>query len=335
VVPSGGGSAGGGGAASVPDVSISAPPLHIQGLSKHFGPIRAVDDLAFEVRPGAVTGFLGPNGAGKTTTLRMLLGLTRPTAGTALVGDRPYVEHPRPGTVVGAALEASSFHPGRTGLAHLEVFAPQVGVSRSRCREVMAAVGMDHAVDQRVGTYSMGMRQRLGLATALLADPPVIVLDEPTNGLDPEGIVWIRGLLRRFAEEGRTVLVSSHLLREVEASVDDVVVISQGRLRHASTLAEMRRLATPTTYVVSPQAEALATLARDRGWTATAEGDGVLLAGTSGAEVGAAVHAAGIEVHQLADRGADLESIFLEMTRPAPTAGQPAGPTGQPTGAAA
>ena len=219
---------------------MSAPSLAIEGLTKQFGAVRAVDDLTFSVRPGVVTGFLGPNGAGKTTTLRMLLGLTRPSAGRALVGDREYAAHPRPGRVVGAALEASSFHPGRTGLAHLEVFAPQVGVSRNRCRQLLEAVGLDHAAKQRVGKYSLGMRQRLGLATALLADPPVIVLDEPTNGLDPEGIVWIRRLLRQFAGEGRTVLVSSHLLREVEASVDEVVVIAEGRLQHASTLAELR-----------------------------------------------------------------------------------------------
>ncbi len=296
-------------------MTISAPPLRIQGLSKQFGPIRAVDDLSFEVRPGAVTGFLGPNGAGKTTTLRMLLGLTRPSGGATLVGDRPYVDHERPGRVVGAALEASSFHPGRTGLGHLEVFAPQVGVSRARCREVLEAVGMDHAAKQRVGTYSMGMRQRLGLATALLADPPVIVLDEPTNGLDPEGIVWIRGLLRRFAEEGRTVLVSSHLLREVQASVDDVVVISQGRLRHASSLAEMRELAAPSTYVVSPRPDDLAALVRDRGWQASTQDGGLVVHDIAGADLGAAAHAAGIELHQLADQGGDLEAIFLEMTK--------------------
>jgi ABC-2 type transport system ATP-binding protein len=294
----------------------SAPALTVAGLTKRFGSVRAVDDLSFTVRPGAVTGFLGPNGAGKTTTLRMLLGLTRPTSGTALVGDRPYVEHDRPTRLVGAALEASSFHPGRTGVAHLEVYAPQVGVPRSRCRAVLEAVGMGHAADQRVGKYSLGMRQRLGLATALLADPPVIVLDEPTNGLDPEGIVWIRGLLRQFAREGRTVLVSSHLLREVEASVDDVVVISHGRLRHASPLADLRAMTKPVTYVESPRADALAALAADRGWTTSADGGGLAVEGATAAEVGGAAHAAGVELHQLVSRDADLESVFLEMTRP-------------------
>ncbi|WP_211318638.1 ABC transporter ATP-binding protein [Nocardioides silvaticus] len=294
---------------------ISAPTLVVEGLTKQFGPLRAVDDLSFEVRPGAVTGFLGPNGAGKTTTLRMLLGLTRATAGRALVGDRPYVEHERPARVVGAALEASSFHPGRTGLAHLQVFAPQVGVSKARCAEVLEAVGMGHAAKQRVGKYSMGMRQRLGLATALLTDPPVIVLDEPTNGLDPEGIVWIRGLLRTFAAEGRTVLVSSHLLREVEASVDDVVVIAHGRLRHASPLAGLRAQATPATYVESPRLDAVTALAADRGWTVAPDGAGLLVEGGTAAEIGGGAHAAGIELHQLVSRDADLESIFLELTR--------------------
>ncbi|MBM0125005.1 ABC transporter ATP-binding protein [Pimelobacter simplex] len=295
---------------------MSAPTLAIDGLTKQFGAVRAVDDLTFTVRPGAVTGFLGPNGAGKTTTLRMLLGLTRPSAGRALVGDREYAAHPRPGRVVGAALEASSFHPGRTGLAHLEVFAPQVGVSRARCRQVLEAVGLDHAAKQRVGRYSLGMRQRLGLATALLADPPVIVLDEPTNGLDPEGIVWIRRLLRQFAGEGRTVLVSSHLLREVEASVDEVVIIAEGRLRHASSLAELRTRATPAAYVVAPRPDVLTALAADRGWSATSDGDGLVVDGATAAEVGAAAHAAGIELHELVRRDVDLEALFFELTRP-------------------
>jgi len=295
---------------------MSAPSLAIDGLTKQFGAVRAVDDLTFTVRPGAVTGFLGPNGAGKTTTLRMLLGLTRPSAGRALVGDREYAAHGRPGRVVGAALEASSFHPGRTGLAHLEVFAPQVGVARPRCRQVLEAVGLGHAAKQRVGRYSLGMRQRLGLATALLADPPVIVLDEPTNGLDPEGIVWIRRLLRQFADEGRTVLVSSHLLREVEASVDDVVIIAQGRLRHASPLADLRTRATPSAYVVAARPDGLVALAADRGWTTTPDGEGILVDGATAADVGAAAYGAGLELHELVRRDVDLEAVFFELTRP-------------------
>lgn len=292
----------------------SGPTLAFEGVAKTFGPVRAVDDLSFAVRPGAVTGFLGPNGAGKTTTLRMLLGLTRPSAGRALVGDKPYAEHERPARVVGAALEASSFHPGRSGLGHLEAYAAQVGVSKQRCRELIEFVGLAPAADRRVGGYSMGMRQRLGLATALLGDPPAVVLDEPANGLDPEGIVWLRRLLRAFADEGRTVLVSSHVLTEVQHTVDDVVIIARGRLVHASSLAALAELAETETYVESPAADALARLAADRGWTARAEGAGLLLTGVPAAEIGAAAYSSGLELHQLASRGVGLEDVFLRLT---------------------
>ncbi|MDF1603552.1 ATP-binding cassette domain-containing protein [Nocardioides sp. YIM 152315] len=291
-----------------------APVLAVEGLGKSFGSVRAVDDLTFSVRPGAVTGFLGPNGAGKTTTLRMLLGLTRPTAGRALVDGLPYAEHERPARVVGAALEASSFHPGRTGLGHLEVFAAQVGASNRRCRELIDFVGLGPAAERRVGGYSMGMRQRLGLATALLADPPAVVLDEPANGLDPEGIRWMRGLLRAFAAEGRTVLISSHVLSEVQHTVDDVVIIAHGRLVHASSLADLGALATPETYVESPAAGALAGLCDDRGWSRRADGAGLVVAGVPAAEIGAAAYAAGIELHQLVSRGVGLEDVFLRLT---------------------
>lgn len=293
---------------------MTGPTLTIESLGKSFGSVRAVDGLSFTVRPGAVTGFLGPNGAGKTTTLRMLLGLTTPSQGRALVGDRPYAEHPVPASVVGAALEASSFHPGRSGLGHLEVYAGQAGVGRGRCRELLDFVGLGPAADRRVGGYSMGMRQRLGLATALLADPPAIVLDEPANGLDPEGIRWMRGLLRGFAAEGRTVLVSSHLLSEVQHTVDDVVIIARGRLVHASSLEELAGLAEPETYVESPTREGLERLAGERGWVARPDGAGLLLSGVPAAEVGAAAYAAGIELHQLASRGVGLEDVFLRLT---------------------
>ncbi|WP_340540565.1 ATP-binding cassette domain-containing protein [Nocardioides sp. GXZ039] len=311
---------------------IAAPSLTVQGLTKVYGPLRAVDDLSFEVRPGAVTGFLGPNGAGKTTTLRMLLGLARASSGTALVGDRPYVDHPTPTRVVGAALEATGFHPGRTGLGHLRVYAPQAGVPDSRCHELLELVGIADAANRRVGNYSMGMRQRLGLATALLGDPPCLVLDEPTNGLDPEGIRWLRTLLRHFAGEGRTVLVSSHLLGEVQNTVDDVVVIARGRLVHASSLAGMADLASPATYVVTPSPDALAELVRQHGWNAQPHEHGTMIDGVGTAEVGAAAFAAGVELHQLTPQGTDLEDVFFRLTSgsadgaPAetPTAGAPA-----------
>ncbi len=297
----------------------TGPTLSVAGLGKTFGAIRAVDDLSFSVRPGAVTGFLGPNGAGKTTTLRMLLGLTRPTAGRALVGDRPYAEHPTPARVVGAAIESSGFHPGRSGLGHLEAYAPQAGVDRARCRELIEFVGLAAAAERRVGGYSMGMRQRLALATALLGDPPAIVLDEPANGLDPEGIVWLRQLLRSFAAQGRTVLVSSHVLAEVQHTVDDVVIIAGGRLVHASALDDLAGRTAPETYVESPAAEALAGLCRDRGWAARPDGPGLVLLGVTAAEAGAAAYAAGIELHQLASRGAGLEDVFLRLTASAPS----------------
>ena len=293
--------------------TVPGPTLSVAGLTKTFGAVRAVDDLTFTVRPGAVTGFLGPNGAGKTTTLRMLLGLTRPTAGRALVGDRTYAEHPVPARVVGAALEASSFHPGRSGLGHLEVYAPQVGVDRQRCRELIELVGLDAAAGRRVGGYSTGMRQRLALATALLGDPAAIVLDEPANGLDPEGIVWLRRMLRTFADEGRTVLVSSHVLAEVQHTVDDVVIIAAGRLVHASSLADLAGLARPETYVESPDLPAVERVCAEHGWASRPAERGVLVAGAA-ADVGAAAFRAGVELHQLSSRGGDLEDVFLRLT---------------------
>ncbi|WP_300645641.1 ATP-binding cassette domain-containing protein [Nocardioides sp.] len=293
---------------------MDAPVLAVEALGKSFGPVRAVDDLTFEVQPGRVTGFLGPNGSGKTTTLRMLLGLVRPTDGRALVGGRPYDAHPVPGALVGAALEATGFHPGRTGLGHLTAYAPQVGVDRQRCREVLELVGLGPAGDRKVGGYSLGMRQRLGLATALLADPPALLLDEPANGLDPEGIVWLRGFLRHLAAEGRTVLVSSHVLAEVQHTVDDVVVIAKGRLVHASSLAELAALAGVSTYVETPDPAALSALCAERGWVSAPRDRGTQVDDVDAATVGAAAHAAGLELHQLTTRGADLEDVFLRLT---------------------
>jgi ABC-2 type transport system ATP-binding protein len=213
--------------------------ITIEGLSKRFGDVVAVDDLSFEVDQGTVTGFLGPNGAGKTTTLRMLLGLVTPTAGTARIQGRPYRELAAPLRHVGAVLEDSNFHPGRTARDHLHVVSIAAGLPRARAGEVLAQVDLDQAADRRVGGFSLGMRQRLALATALLGDPEVLVLDEPANGLDPEGIHWLRGSLRHLADQGRTVLVSSHVLAEVAQTVDQVVIIAHGRLVAQSTLAAL------------------------------------------------------------------------------------------------
>jgi ABC-2 type transport system ATP-binding protein len=210
-----------------------------EALSKRFGAVRAVDRLSFEAVGGRVTGFLGPNGAGKTTTLRALLGLVRPTSGRALIGGRPYAAIDRPWRTVGAVLDAASANPGRTGRDHLRVVATAAQLPSGRVDETLDRVGLADAAGRRVGGYSTGMRQRLSLAAALLGDPGVLVLDEPANGLDPEGIAWLRNLLRGLAAEGRTVLVSSHVLSEVEQTVDEVVIVSEGTLRYAGPLAAL------------------------------------------------------------------------------------------------
>ncbi|THV41666.1 ATP-binding cassette domain-containing protein [Glycomyces buryatensis] len=217
------------------------PPhrLEIRGLTKRFGPVAAVTDVGFAVEPGRVTGFLGPNGSGKTTTLRMLLGLVEPDAGTALVNGLRYRELPDPARTVGAALEANNFHPGQTGRDHLRIYAAMIGSPDSRVDEVLSLTGIWDAAHRKTGGYSTGMRQRLNLATAMLGEPPVLVLDEPTNGLDPEGIAWLRRFLKEAAAEGRTVLVASHVLSEAAQLVDDVLVMHRGRLLAAAPLTEL------------------------------------------------------------------------------------------------
>jgi len=293
----------------------SGATLEISGLTKSFGAVRAVDGLDMVVRPGVVTAFLGPNGAGKTTTFRMLLGLVAPDSGTALIGGRRYAELPHPTTVVGAALESSSFQPGRSARDHLRAYAPFAGADDRRCDEVLAQVGLAESARRRVGGFSMGMRQRLALATALLGDPHVLVLDEPANGLDPEGIVWLRTFLRHLAHDrGCTVLVSSHVLGEVQASVDDVVVIARGRLVHESSLEDLVALSTPRVRVASPERPGFVELAGRHGWEAEADGNELLFSGATPAEVGAAAHRAGLEIHGLAEEGGSLEDVFLRLT---------------------
>jgi len=298
--------------------------ITVRGLTRRFGQVLAVDDLSFDVAPGRVTGFLGPNGAGKTTTLRMILGLARPDAGTATIGGRAYTDIPQPAREVGAVLEASSFHPGRTAIQHLLLFAPAAGATRARCDELLSLVGLTDAANRRVGGFSLGMRQRLGLATALLGDPQVLILDEPTNGLDPGGIVWLRSFLRGFAADGRTILVSSHVLSEVQQSVDDVVVLARGRMVHASPLSDLADLATPAVHVSSPDAAGLARLVATHGWSATpgnpADGGrtSVALLGTTASAVGAAAHAANLELHELRGETPGLEHVFLSLVGEAP-----------------
>ena len=236
--------------------------IAVEGLTKRFGSVRAVEDLTFATTPGRVTGFLGPNGAGKTTTLRMVLGLVTPTAGSALVEGQRYADLADPLRTVGAALEASSFHPGRSARDHLRVLATAGGLPQRRVDETLQLVGLADVADRRAGGFSLGMRQRLGLAAALLGDPRVLVLDEPANGLDPEGIAWLRGFLRYLAAEGRTVLISSHVLSEVQQTVDDVVIVARGRLVRQATLAElddptMRAVADPHPQPRRPPARAV------------------------------------------------------------------------------
>jgi ABC-2 type transport system ATP-binding protein len=307
--------------------------VDVVGLTKRFGPVQAVTDLTFTVAPGRVTGFLGPNGAGKTTTLRMLLGLATPDAGTATIGGQAYAARSQPARVVGAALEASSFHPGRTARDHLRVYAPQVGVGDARCDEVLAIVGLSEAADRRTGGFSMGMRQRLALATTLLGDPQVLLLDEPANGLDPEGIAWLRQFLRYLAAQGRTVLVSSHVLSEVEQTVDDVVIIARGRLVHASSLAQLEAMARPAVRISSPDAAGLAALVAEKGWAPTAAFDSpstAVLFDRHCAEVGDAAYARGLALHELTPAGTSLEALFLQLT--ADPTDHPGAPPGAPPG---
>lgn len=290
----------------------SGIPIEISGLSKQFGHVTAVDDLSFTVEPGRVTGFLGPNGAGKTTTLRVLLGLVRATAGTATFGGTAYRDLPRPLATVGAALDAN-FHPGRTARNHLRVYATAAGIPGDRVPVVLEQVGLDEFADRRVGGYSLGMRQRLSLAYTLLGDPGVFVLDEPINGLDPEGIKWIRGFLQGLAREGRTVLVSSHLLSEVQQSVDDVVIISRGRLVKTGTLSSLELDAAPRTIVDSPDRPSLAAALEQAGLAFTEGRSGFIVDEPDPGLVGHAAFVGGVELSALHRLKSGLEESFLTL----------------------
>jgi ABC-2 type transport system ATP-binding protein len=287
--------------------------IDVQGLSKRFGRTQAVADLSFRVEPGTITGFLGPNGAGKSTTLRSILGLVRPDAGRATVLGVTYRELDRPLHRVGAVLEASEVHPGRSGMNHLRVQAAAAGLPRSRVEEVLALVELTAAAKRRVKGYSLGMRQRLGLATALLGDPEVLVLDEPANGLDPAGIRWLRDLLRSLAAEGRTILVSSHVLAEVAQTVDRVVIIHRGRLIQQATIQEVLAGAHGGTRVRTPDAERFRTLLSGAGGAVT-ETDGAFVVDLAPERVGELAAANGVVLHELTVEQATLEEVFLELT---------------------
>ncbi len=286
--------------------------LTFDHLTKRYGHDVVIEDLSFVVRPGRVTGFLGPNGAGKSTAMKMLLGLAAPTSGHASIGAWRYAALPHPARTVGVVLEPNAFHPGRSGRNHLRILADGVGVPAHRVDEVLALVGLTDAAERHVGAFSLGMRQRLSLACALLGDPSVLVLDEPGNGLDPQGIRWLRDLLRTRAAAGGTVLVSSHLLDEVEHLADDVVVINRGKLVAAGELATLQRSGVT---IRTPDPRRLADLLIDAGATITSTGDGALaVRGLSTAQIGDAACSAGIPLHELTARSGSLEELFLTWT---------------------
>ena len=288
-------------------------PIEFSAVSKTFGPVTAVDDLSFSVEPGRVTGFLGPNGAGKTTSLRILLGLVTASSGTATIGGTPYHRLPSPLTTVGAALEAASFHPGRTARNHLRVYATAAGIDIARVGVVLDRVGLSEYAGRRVGGFSLGMRQRLGLAYTLLGDPGVLVLDEPINGLDPEGIKWIRGFLRELAGEGRTVLVSSHLLSEVQQSVDEVVIIAKGRLVHRGDLSTLDTDVAPRVVVDSPDRARLADALRAEGLEFSDGRTGLLVSSPDPARIGHIAFMNSLELSALFRQRAGLEESFLTL----------------------
>ena len=293
--------------------------IEARGLTKRYGDKVAVDDLTFTVRPGMVTGFLGPNGAGKSTTMRMILGLDAPTRGSVTVNGKPYQEHAAPLREVGALLEARSVHPGRSAYHHLLALAQTSGIRRSRVDEVIDAVGLRKAARGRAGRFSLGMGQRLGIATALLGDPHTIILDEPVNGLDPEGIRWIRSLLQGLAAEGRTVFVSSHLMSEIALTARRLIVIGRGRLIADAGVQEfIAGAAGNSVRVRSTRPDALAALLRATDVTVSRTGDGALdVSGMSTDQIGTIAGAAGITLLELAAQQASLEEAFMDLTRDA------------------
>ncbi|PZG08415.1 ATP-binding cassette domain-containing protein [Nonomuraea aridisoli] len=290
--------------------------ISLRGLTKRYGDRVAVDDLSLELRPGAVTGFLGPNGAGKSTTMRLILGLDRPSAGTALVGGVPYHRIKDPLRTVGALLDARALHPGRSGRAHLLALARSNGIPRRRVDEVLEKVGMASAAGKRAGALSLGMSQRLGIAAALLGDPEVLLFDEPVNGLDPDGVRWVRGLMRSLAAEGRTVFVSSHLMSEMQLTADHLVVIGKGRLIMDAPLAEVIAGSSLTAVLVrTPHAGDLAVRLRAAGVRVDRLGENELeVTGAPVERVGDLAYEAGIRLHGLRTREASLEQAYQELT---------------------
>jgi ABC-2 type transport system ATP-binding protein len=290
------------------------PELEVRNLTKRYGKTLAVDDLSFAVEAGRVTGFLGPNGAGKTTTMRALMGLLRPSGGQALVEGGPPGAMVDPLRTIGAALEATAFHPGRSGRNHLRTLAIAAGIPPSRVEEVLEMVELTGAANRRVKGYSLGMRQRLALAAALLGEPRILILDEPANGLDPQGMRWLRDLLRGQAAEGRTVLVSSHLLSEISQTADELVVIRDGKLVSQTSLAEFTTGGAGRTRVRAARLDDLAAGLKERGASVERDGEGaVLVAGLSAEQIGELALERGIALHELAPQESSLEDRFLEV----------------------
>ena len=294
--------------------SIGSPAISVRGVTKRFGSIAAVDDLSFEVRPGVVTGFLGPNGAGKSTTLRIVLGLATPTEGSATVLGMPYASLRHPARTVGAVLETQSFNPLRSGRNHLRTLASASGIPLRRVDDVLERVGLTAAARRNAGKYSLGMRQRLALGAALLGEPRVLILDEPANGLDPQGIRWLRGFVRDFAAQGNAVLVSSHVLTEMAQLADEAIVINRGRLVRQAPVSELTRSAREI-RVRTSEAERLAVVLREHGLAVTANGDGDLqVSGGDVARVGTLAFEARVPVLGLEEKQTTLEDVFFELT---------------------
>ena len=288
-------------------------------LTKRYGTKTAVNDVSFSLQPGQVTGFLGPNGAGKSTTMRMLVGLDRPTSGSITVLGKPYAEHRNPLSVVGALLDAKGVHPGRSARSHLRALAATHGISDARVNKVLELTGLESVAHKRVGGFSLGMGQRLGIAAALLGDPQVLVLDEPVNGLDPDGVLWVRSFVRAFAAEGRTVLLSSHLMSEMAQTADHVIVLGRGSVIADAPIAELIAGGSGqrTVRVTSPESIRLGELLRAQGARSTQQSDGdeILLQGITAAQVGELAAANGIVLHGLSTDTASLEDAYLELTR--------------------
>ncbi len=291
--------------------------IEAQALTKRYGATTAVDGASFSVRPGAVTGFLGPNGAGKSTTMRMIVGLDRPTAGTVTVNGKPYAAHPAPLREVGVLLDAKAVHTGRSAYQHLRAMAATHGIPRRRVQQVIEMTGLESVAHRRVGGFSLGMGQRLGLAAALLGDPATLILDEPVNGLDPEGVKWVRTLAQQWAREGRTVFISSHLMSEMAQTADHLVVIGRGKIITSGSLEEVVAAATQSIVrVVSPRAHELAeVVAREGAQILSQAPDRLEVAELGSATIGDLAAAHGIALHELTPQTASLEEAFLSLTR--------------------